>query len=58
MDKVQILIVEDEAIVSLELRYNLESFGLRVPVRSSSAPAGRARRDSRTTARRATASAR
>ena len=31
MDKVRVLIVEDEAIVSMGLRYELESFGYSVP---------------------------
>jgi len=31
MDKVQVLVVEDEAIVSMDLRYKLESLGYSVP---------------------------
>ncbi len=31
MDKIQIVIVEDEAIVSMGLRHELESFGYSVP---------------------------
>ena len=31
MDKVQVLIVEDEAIVSMDLRYKLEAMGYSVP---------------------------
>ena len=31
MDKFQVLIVEDEAIVSMDLRYKLESLGYSVP---------------------------
>ncbi len=31
MDKVQVLIVEDEAIVSMDLRYKLEGLGYSVP---------------------------
>ena len=31
MDKVQVLIVEDEPIVSMDLRYKLESLGYGVP---------------------------
>ena len=31
MDKVQVLIVEDEAIVSMDLRYKLEALGYSVP---------------------------
>ncbi len=31
MDKVHVLVVEDEAIVSMDLRYKLESLGYRVP---------------------------
>ena len=37
MDKVQILIVEDEAIVSMDLRYKLEDMGYIVPAEISSA---------------------
>lgn len=36
MDKVQVLIVEDEAIVSMGLRYELESFGYSVPAEITS----------------------
>ena len=36
MDKVQVLIVEDEAIVSMDLRYKLESLGYCVPAAISS----------------------
>ena len=36
MDKVQVLIVEDEAIVSMDLRYKLESLGYSVPAEVSS----------------------
>ena len=36
MEKAQILIVEDEAIVSMGLRYKLESFGYSVPAEISS----------------------
>ena len=36
MDKVQVLIVEDEAIVSMDLRYKLESLGYSVPAEISS----------------------
>jgi len=36
MDKIQVLIVEDEAIVSMGLRYDLESFGYSVPAEISS----------------------
>ena len=31
MDKVQVLVVEDEVIVSMDLRYKLESLGYSVP---------------------------
>ena len=31
MDKVQVLVVEDEAIVSMDLRYRLEALGYSVP---------------------------
>ena len=31
MDKVQVLMVEDEAIVSMDLRYKLEALGYSVP---------------------------
>ncbi len=36
MEKVQILIVEDEAIVSMDLRYKLEAMGYSVPAEVSS----------------------
>ena len=36
MDKVQVLIVEDEAIVSMDLRYKLEGLGYSVPAEISS----------------------
>ena len=36
MDKVQVLIVEDEAIVSMDLRYKLEALGYSVPAEISS----------------------
>ena len=36
MDKVQVLIVEDEAIVSMDLRYKLESLGYSVPAETGS----------------------
>ena len=36
MDKVQVLIVEDEAIVSMDLRYKLEAMGYSVPDEVSS----------------------
>jgi len=36
MDKAQILIVEDEAIVSMDLRYKLESLGYTVPAEAKS----------------------
>ena len=36
MDKVQVLIVEDEAIVSMDLRYKLEAMGYSVPAEISS----------------------
>ena len=36
MDKVQVLIVEDEAIVSMDLRYKLEGLGYGVPAEISS----------------------
>ncbi len=39
MDKVQILVVEDEAIVSMDLRYKLESLGYIVPAEISSGEA-------------------
>ena len=31
MDKVQILIVEDEAVISMDLRFKLEAMGYSVP---------------------------
>ena len=36
MEKVQVLIVEDEAIVSMDLRYKLEALGYGVPAAVSS----------------------
>jgi len=36
MEKAQILIVEDEAIVSMDLRYKLESLGYTVPAEAKS----------------------
>ena len=36
MDKVQVLIVEDEAIVSMDLRFKLEAMGYGVPAETSS----------------------
>ena len=36
MDKVQVLIVEDEAIVSMDLQYKLEAMGYSVPAVFSS----------------------
>lgn len=35
MDKVQVLIVEDEAIVSMDLRFKLEAMGYEVPAETS-----------------------
>ncbi len=40
MDEVQVLIVEDEAIVSMDLRYKLETLGYSVPAEISSGEQG------------------
>lgn len=37
MDKVHVLVVEDETIVSMDLRYKLESLGYSVPAESAQA---------------------